>query len=178
LIKVYGREVYDTDDEIIAQLQCRSYYNAFLAKITIYETEFDDSRYGKWSTKMHDMSWRDADFWKWKKDHTYIISIYNTHHQQMLNPVILAVHFDCTDKELITAMDPGQLYSGAAGGTYCDETVYSENGQVLEEREKDGTLLVEYEYDDTGYTTTDKKYNLGTQCEIMRHNYKKLEEST
>ena len=39
MIKVYGREVYDTDDEIITQLQHRPYFDSFLAKITIYETE-------------------------------------------------------------------------------------------------------------------------------------------
>lgn len=115
-------EVYEGEEEIMEQFR-KGYYKSFQAKVFLYHHigEFDDYvftqlRFDAEATiSVHPHCIDDYTkkiFEKLKVNEWYIFTLFNVHHQQFLNPTILAVNFDIRQRELICAWRPNQLYPG------------------------------------------------------------------
>lgn len=134
------RKVYE-GEEIVRQLQTRYYFETFLAKITLdkeetyeYGTRVTVPYPGGGDTTFH-LSFpaqKKYDIWysfdRIHKGETYIVTMYNTFHQQFIHPYVTVFNFNCTRKEMLAAWRYDQTNYG--NYSVMQDLLYTENGEV------------------------------------------------
>lgn len=129
--------------EIRDQLSNGHYYQGFLAKMWLawdgYETAPMPQFWIDPNSEDNDLQlWKLRKFYdpnepgdivgriikhefKEKLDRWVLVSLYNTHHQQIINPVFTAIHFDYSTKKMFVPWRYDQAYPGCWGYPRFDE---------------------------------------------------------
>lgn len=111
-----------------------NYYDSFLARIVFKFKDLEEwhwSPYGCNHTFINSTKFRDRFGYPIKHEiipgDTYIVSVFNRHHQQLFMPEILMVHFNCTKRQMFEIWNVNQ----SSWYNNKNDLEYDENGKVI-----------------------------------------------
>jgi hypothetical protein len=140
---LYGITIYEGSEEAVDALRKSHYFQPVFAKLTLLESEGIElpnhfrflSQFHRGIDVIHPVTtWGDTD---WSKQlvvgNTYIVSLFDRYHQQLMMPAINTIHFDCTNKKVFWPLHYKQM-------PYATERVYDNEGRVVFARYGDQIL--------------------------------------